>query len=81
MNLEKLYKALVVGGAALTIGGCASTGASVEAERRVNPTDCNSVCTNSGMAMFCPDPHQAKKNIKQMNCCWLMPHPRHACCD
>jgi len=66
MDISKLYKALVVGGAMLTVG-CATTPAAPKQA-------CSEVCKGSGMRMFCPTPGGSR-----MNCCWLSnPHP---CCD
>ena len=77
MNMTRLYKALVLGGAMLTTG-CA-TGAT-ETKRAAGPTgepkaanDCNKICKGSGMSRFCPT-----LDGKSANCCWLS--NQHPCC-
>ena len=40
--------------------------------------DCAKICTVGGGAeKFCPE----SVGSEQTNCCWLMPEPRHPCCD
>ncbi|MBV72034.1 MAG: hypothetical protein CMH52_11965 [Myxococcales bacterium] len=40
--------------------------------------NCSEICTRESMTeMFCPESVESK----QTNCCWLMPEPRHPCCD
>ena len=40
--------------------------------------NCSEICTRgSETEKFCPESLESK----QTNCCWLMPEPRHPCCD
>ncbi len=76
MKLDKLYKALVVGGAALTLGACASTAPEVKTVP-ASEKPCSEVCKGEGTGRFCPS---TEDGLKPDNCCWLMPRPRHRCC-
>ncbi len=92
MNLSRLYKTLVVGGAALTFGACGSThrGAGATegkepAAKTAGPLPCSALCTGTGREAFCPEADQPEvplddRQKANLNCCWLM-SPQHRCCD
>jgi hypothetical protein len=79
MTFDKLYKALVIGGAALTLGACGgATSTSAAKPAKAKPAkpelaSCETICSGEGREMFCPMPKGGN------NCCWLM-SPPHRCC-
>ena len=88
MELKKLMKVLVMGGAMLTSGGCASSNSTPTAKAAPVPApavveDCNEVCEGPrGRERVCPDPNDhagTGESIK--NCCWLMGPKIHQCCE
>ena len=93
INLQRLYKSLVVGGA-LMVGACNSTGKKqacpVEpspplktqpAEKKASVEkgpDCLSICENTDSAAGIFCPDPSQDAA--MNCCWLMT-TQHPCCQ
>jgi hypothetical protein len=77
---QKLFRALVVGGAMLSLTAC-STPASQNTESKAPPAkseqlDCDKICSGGeDRERFCPD----ETNGGVENCCWLMVQ-RHPCC-
>ena len=39
--------------------------------------DCTTVCKGEGTGRFCPSSTEGGRHM----CCWLMPRPRHHCCQ
>jgi hypothetical protein len=76
---EKLFRALVLGGAMLSLSACSTT-ESNKTEEQAPPAEseqlnCDTICSGEkGRERFCPDPINAIEN-----CCWLMTQ-LHPCC-
>ena len=84
IDLRKLYKTLVVGGAMLSLGCTPATkqtgskeAAKEAAKEQPAKTKCSDICrTENTGERFCPDPQTGTEN-----CCWLMSSANQPCCD
>ena len=77
---EKLFRALVVGGAMLSFTACSTPAQqktkAAPASKTEKADNCDALCSGGqGGELFCPDPSQNGTE----NCCWLMAQ-RHPCC-
>ena len=87
---EKLFRALVMGGAMLSLSACSTTSSNQPETQtpapqtqptkapdpQALPTNCDEICDGpKGRERVCPDPM-----IGADNCCWLMGE-LHPCCD
>lgn len=86
-SMEKLFKALVIGGAMLSVSACSTTSPQKPEAKPPAPEakapepaakapGCDEICTGPvGRDRVCPDPESGLEN-----CCWLMAR-LHPCCE
>ena len=79
MQIAKLYKALVLGGAMLVAGCSTSKPAEPQPSKSPKPqppkVNCAELCDGTGRDAFCKHPTTGVRN-----CCWLAMPGWHPCC-